>query len=87
MEEADRIGVELLPLGLVAFHDWQATDAVILQTPMQRRASEQRSRGLERVQAVVELWVDAMPASQLPHILLTMLKRSPDRLCRRGAPV
>ncbi len=34
MEEADRIGVELLPLGLVAFDIRQPTDAVTLQTPM-----------------------------------------------------
>lgn len=34
VEEADRIGVELLPLGLVAFHVRQTADAMTLQTAM-----------------------------------------------------
>ncbi len=33
------------------------------------------------------LRVDSMPPSQPPQALLTMLYRSTDRLCRRGAPV
>jgi hypothetical protein len=33
------------------------------------------------------LRVDSMPPSQSPQALLTMLYRSTDRLCRRGAPV
>ena len=34
MKEADRIRVELLPLGLVAFHVRQAADAMTFQAPM-----------------------------------------------------
>ena len=34
VEEADRIGVELLPPGLVAFHVRQTADAMTFQTPM-----------------------------------------------------
>lgn len=54
MEETDRIGVELLPLGLVAFEIRQSADAVTLQTPMKGIASELRNRGLECVEAVVQ---------------------------------
>ena len=125
VEEADRIGVELLPPGLVTLDIGQTADAVTFQTPMQGRASELRDRGLERIKTVVErqkrvlakryydgflfhrqnrrpgnggaspaicdgvallprgygLWVDAMPPSQRPHTLLTLLYRSTDRRC------
>ena len=37
-EEADRIGLELPPRLLIAFHLGQSADAVALQTAMQRRA-------------------------------------------------
>lgn len=42
VEETDQRGIELLPLGLVAFHVRQAADAVTLRTPMLRRAGELR---------------------------------------------
>jgi hypothetical protein len=54
MEEADRIGVELLPPGLVAFDLRQTADAVTLQTPMKGRASELWDRSLQRIEAVVQ---------------------------------
>ncbi len=54
MEEADRIGVELLPLGLVAFDVRQPTDAVTLKAPVKGRAGELTDRSLESVQAVVQ---------------------------------
>ena len=46
VEEADRIGIELLPLGFVAFDVRQPADAMTLQTTMQRRTSELRDRDL-----------------------------------------
>ncbi len=54
MEEADRVGVEPLPPGLVVFDIRQTADAVTLQTAMQRGTSELRDRGLKRIEAVVE---------------------------------
>ena len=54
VEEADRIGVELLPLGLVTFDVRQPTDAVTLQTPMKGRAGELRNRSLKSVEAIVQ---------------------------------
>ena len=44
MEVADRIGLELLLGGLVAFDLRQAADAVALQAAMQRRARQMRDR-------------------------------------------
>ena len=54
VEEADRIGVEFLPPGLVAFDVKQSAYAVTLQAPTKRRAGELRDRGLESIEAVVE---------------------------------
>jgi len=54
VEETDRIGVELLPLGHIAFDIGQPADAVTLQTPMKGRASELRDRSLQSVETVVE---------------------------------
>ena len=54
VEEADRIGIELLPPGLVTLDIGQAADAVTFQTPMQGRAGEMRDRSLECVEAIVE---------------------------------
>lgn len=45
VEVPNRIVFELLPLGLAAFHFGQATDAMPLQTAMQRRSGELRDRG------------------------------------------
>ena len=53
MEEADRIGVELLSAGLVTVHLGKPADAMSLQTTMKRRAGELRYRCLERIEAVV----------------------------------
>lgn len=36
VEEAKVVALELLPLGLVAFHIWQTRDAILLQAPMKR---------------------------------------------------
>ena len=131
VEEADWIGVELLPERSVALDLWQATDAVAFQATMKGRAGKLRDRGLKSIETVVErqkrvlakrhddgflfdrqnrgpgngragtaircgvallplgdcLRVDPMAPSQGPHALLTMLYRSTDRLCRRGASV
>src|SRR4030088_1309815 len=53
-EEADRIAVELLPPGFVAFHLRQPADAMAFQTTMKRRSGQVRDRGLQGVQAVVQ---------------------------------
>jgi hypothetical protein len=54
VEEADRIGVELLGARLVPLDLRQAADAMAFQATMKRRASELRDGGLQGVQAVVE---------------------------------
>ena len=54
MKKNDRISVELLPFGLVAFQVRQATDAMTFQTPMKGRTGELRDRSLECVKAVVQ---------------------------------
>jgi hypothetical protein len=54
VEEADRLGVELLAPGPVAFHVGQAVDAMTLQTAMKGRAGELRNRSLECVEAIVQ---------------------------------
>jgi hypothetical protein len=54
VEEADRIGVELLPASLVPLNLGQAADAMAFQTTMKRRACELRDRGLKSIEAVVE---------------------------------
>lgn len=54
MEEADRMGIELLPLRHVPFHVRQTADAVTLQTSMKGRASELRDRGQKCVEAVIQ---------------------------------
>ena len=54
VEEADRIGVELLPERSVALDLWQAADAVAFQAPMKGRACELRDRGLKSIETVVE---------------------------------
>ena len=46
VEEADRIAVELLPPGLVAFHLGQTADAMAFETTVQRRSGQLRNRGL-----------------------------------------
>ena len=51
---ADRIGLELLLGGLVAFDLRQPGDAVALQAAMQRRTRKMRDRRLQGVEAIVE---------------------------------
>ena len=131
VEVADRIALELLLSGLVAFDLGQAGDPVALQATMQRRSRQPRDCHLQRVEAVVErqqrvsaegdndrllldrqhrrfrilrtgwpignrgallplgdgLRVDPVAPGQRPQALLTVLYRSTDRLCRRGAAV
>ena len=131
VEEADRIGLELLLCGLVALRLRQPADPMPLQATMQRRARQMRDGRLKRVQAIVEgqqsmpaegddhrlvldrqdggtrlprtgrpvshgaatsplgdsLLIDAVALGQRPQALLSMLYRSTDCLCRRGAPV
>ena len=54
VEVADRVGFELLFGGLVAFDIRQPSDAMPLQTPMQRRSGQMRQCCLQRVEAIVE---------------------------------
>lgn len=54
MEEADRIGFELLPGRLVALDIWQARDAVALKAAMQGRSRQMRDRRLQAIETVVE---------------------------------
>ena len=54
VEKADRIGLELLLRGLVAFDLRQPADPVSLQTAMQRRTRQMRDRRLQGVEAIVK---------------------------------
>src|SRR5271165_2450279 len=54
MEEADRIGLELLLCGFVAFNVRQPADPVSLQAAMQRRTRQMRDGRLQGVKAIVE---------------------------------
>ena len=60
MEVADRIGLELLAR-LGAFDAWQAADVMALKQPMQTGTGEMSDRGLERIEAIIELQ-QRMPA-------------------------
>ena len=51
---ADRIGLEALSARLLAFGEWQAGDAVTLQTAVQAGAGQPGDAGLQGVKAVVE---------------------------------
>ncbi len=63
VEEADRIGVELLSARSVTLDLGQAADAMAFQATMKRRAGELWDRGLQGVQAVVE-WQQRMLAKR-----------------------
>jgi hypothetical protein len=54
VEEADRIGIELFPPGLVAFNVRQPADAMTFQATVKRRAGELRDRGLKSVETVIQ---------------------------------
>jgi hypothetical protein len=54
MEEANRVGPELLLRRLVTPDVGQTADAMALQTAMQGRTRQMRDGGLEGVSAVVE---------------------------------
>ena len=54
VEIADRIGLELALVRLVALYLRQARDAVPLQTSVERRAGQVRDRRLQRIEAIIE---------------------------------
>src|SRR5665213_613054 len=54
MEVADRVGLELPLLQLVAVHVRQPTDAVALQAAMQFRSSKVRDGRLQAIEAIVQ---------------------------------
>ena len=54
VEEADRVGFELLLRRLAPLDIWQLADAVALQTTMQRRSRQMRDARLQRIQAIIE---------------------------------
>jgi hypothetical protein len=54
MEVADRISLAFATVGPVAFHLRQSTDAMPLETVVERGARQVWDGGLQRVEAVVE---------------------------------
>jgi hypothetical protein len=54
VKEADRVGLELLLRGLVAFNLREPADAVSLQAAMQGRARQMENGGLQGVETIVE---------------------------------
>ncbi|AMB45849.1 hypothetical protein Y590_13085 [Methylobacterium sp. AMS5] len=70
MEVADRILLEALLLGLVAFDFRQAADAVPLQAPVQAGAGQMGDRGLQTVEAVVQRQQGMPPESDDDRLLL-----------------
>jgi hypothetical protein len=82
MEEADRIAVELLPPGLVAFHVGQPADAMAFQTTMKRRPGQVRDRGLQGVEAVVQRQERVLAKRDEDGLLLHRQNRRP----RHGWP-
>jgi hypothetical protein len=60
-EGADRIGLKLFPLRLIAFQIRQAAEAMALKAPMQGRSCQVRQRGLQGLQAVIQ-WQQGMLA-------------------------
>ena len=70
VEEADRIGLELLLRGLVALDLRQPADPMALQTAMQRRAGQVRDGGLKGVEAIVERQQRMPPEGDDDRLLL-----------------
>lgn len=54
MEVADRVALELLPVGLAAFHFRKTADAMPFQATMQRRTGQPGNGGLEGIETVVQ---------------------------------
>ena len=54
VEKADRVALELRPLGLVSINVRQAGNPVSLEAPVQRRPCQVRDRGLRSIEAVVQ---------------------------------
>ena len=53
VEEANRIGLELLPSGLFTFGFRQSADAMPLQATVQRRARQVRDGRLKRIETII----------------------------------
>src|SRR5258708_25237446 len=82
MEEADRIAVELLPPGLVAFHLGRPADAMAFQPTVMRRSGQARDRGLQGVEAVVQRQERVLAKRDDDGLLLHRQNRRP----RHGWP-
>jgi hypothetical protein len=54
VEIADRVALELLPVGLVAVHVRQPADPMPLQTATQRRPRQMRDRRLQSLETIVQ---------------------------------
>jgi len=85
VEEADRIGVELLLARRIALDLGQAAYAVTLQAPVQGRTGELRNRGLERIETVVERQQRVLAKSHDDGFLLDRQNRRPRNAWPRPA--
>ncbi len=84
MEETDRITVELLPLGLAAFHFRQPADAMPFQAAMQRIACQAGDRSLECIEAVIQRQQRVLAKGNDDRLLLHRQNRRPGRFRPRG---
>lgn len=81
VEVADRIWLEALLLGLVAFDLRQAADAMSLQAPVQAGAGQMRDRGLQPVEAIIQRQ-QGMPPKSDDDRLFPRRQRGRARLLR-----